>query len=130
MENLTKYIISRLFQWLIVVFVGITVVFIIPRFTPMDPIQTTLNRVTAYSYIDPDAINKMIETLKDLYGLKGTILQQYVNFWKHLLLGDLGPSLSLFPTSVMDVIRTSLPWTIGLLMVSTFLSWITGILLG
>lgn len=130
MENLLKYIISRLFQWLIVVVVGITVVFIVPRFTPMDPIQTTLSRVTAYSYIDPDAINRMIETLKDLYGLKGTLFQQYVNFWKHLLLGDLGPSLSLFPTSVMDVIRTSLPWTIGLLAVSTFLSWIIGILLG
>lgn len=130
MENFLKYIIPRLFQWLIVIFVGVTIVFVVPRLTPMDPIQTIISRITALVDTNPEAIEKLVETLKDLYGLRGNLLEQYLRFWKHLLLGDLGPSLTMFPATVIDIIRTSLPWTIGLMMISTIVSWLLGVFLG
>lgn len=125
-----RYIVPRIIQWLIVVFVGVTVIFIVPRLTPMDPVQTTLNRVTAYGAMNPEAVEKLEEILADLYGLRGTIFQQYVRFWKHLLKGDLGPSLTMFPTPVIKVIRISLPWTAGLLIISTIIAWIIGVIIG
>lgn len=130
MSLLKRYIVPRIIQWLIVVFVGVTVVFIVPRLTPMDPVQTTLNRVTAYGAMNPEAVEKLEEILADLYGLRGTIFQQYVRFWKHLLKGDLGPSLTMFPTPVIKVIRISLPWTVGLLIISTITAWIIGVIIG
>ena len=110
---------------------GVTVTFIIPRLTPMDPVQSTLNRILAYSqFMEPEAAEKMKETLKDLYGLKGTVVQQYFRFWGHLITGDLGPSLSQFPRPVVEVIGTSLPWTAGLLLFSTIIAWVLGLLIG
>lgn len=120
----------RIIQWLIVIFVGVTVTFIVPRLLPMDPVQTTLMRVTAYGAINPEAVEKLEEILKDLYGLRGSVFQQYVRFWKHLLRGDLGPSLTMFPTPVIKVIRISLPWTAGLLIISTTIAWVIGVTIG
>jgi peptide/nickel transport system permease protein len=44
--------------------------------------------------------------------------------------GDFGPSLSAFPTPVSELIARAIPWTAGLLTVSTLLSWTLGNLLG
>jgi peptide/nickel transport system permease protein len=127
---LKSYILPRLIQWVIVIFIGVTVSFIVPRFTPTDPVQSTLNRLLALGGTNPEAVEKLEEILKDLYGLRGSVFEQYLNFWKHLLKGDLGPSLSMFPTPVTQVIKTSLPWTAGLLLVSTLIGWFIGLILG
>jgi peptide/nickel transport system permease protein len=130
MENFLKYIIPRFFQWIIVIFVGVTIVFIVPRLTPMDPVQSTISRITALTDTNPEAMEKLINTLKDLYGLKGSLLEQYLRFWKHLFIGDLGPSLTMFPATVIEVIKISLPWTIGLMTISTIIAWFLGVILG
>ena len=51
-------------------------------------------------------------------------------FWKRILVGDFGPSLSAFPTPVSTLIGRALPWTVGLLSVSTILAFVLGNLLG
>jgi|YelNatPaOPRAMG01_1025707.scaffolds.fasta_scaffold00908_25 peptide/nickel transport system permease protein len=132
MNLLKRYIIPRLIQYFIVIFIGVTVVFLVPRFTPLDPVVTVLNRMTSYGaqYLDPSAIEKLKETMMELYGLKGSIWEQYLNFWKRLFKGDFGPSLSIFPTPVISIIANSLPWTAGLLVVVAILSWIIGNILG
>jgi peptide/nickel transport system permease protein len=130
MGTFRSYIVPRLMQWVIVVFVGVTVSFIVPRLAPTDPVQSTLNRVSALSDVNPEAVIKLEETLRDLYGLKGSGWEQYLNFWKRLFNGNFGPSLTMFPIPVMTVLKIALPWTIGLLAVSTLLGWGIGMLLG
>jgi peptide/nickel transport system permease protein len=132
MNLLKRYIIPRLIQYFIVIFIGVTVVFLVPRFTPLDPVVTVLNRMTSYGaqYLDPSAIEKLKETMMELYGLKGSIWEQYLKFWMRLFKGDFGPSLSIFPTPVISIIANSLPWTAGLLVVVAILSWIIGNILG
>lgn len=126
-----KYFIPRFIQYITVVFIGITLVFIIPRLLPSDPVEHQLNRMTAQGqYLDPEAIDEIRETLQELYGLKGGLFEQYVSYWKRLFTGDLGPSFTQFPTPVIDLIRTSLPWTVGLLFTSLMISWIIGTVLG
>ena len=104
----------RLLQWVVVIAVGTTVTFTIPRLLPTDPVEQTLRRVST-SMLDPRAIETFKATLTDLYGLQGTPLEQYGRFWARLLRADLGPSLGAFPTPVTQIIRDGLPWTIGLL---------------
>lgn len=126
-----KYFIPRLIQYITVLFIGITLVFIIPRLLPSDPVEHQLNRMTAQGqYLDPAAVEEMRETLQELYGLKGGLLEQYLIYWKRLFTGNLGPSFTQFPTPVIELIKISLPWTVGLLLSSLLLSWLIGTILG
>ena len=70
------------------------------------------------------------QALRQLYGLEGGLWEQYGNFWRRVIVGDFRPSLSAFPTPVSTLIGRALPWTIGLLTVSTLISWGLGNLLG
>jgi len=130
MTLLKEYILPRLVQWLVVVFVGVTITFLIPRLSPVNPVDQALGRLTSYQNMDPNAALRVRETLEDLYGLKGNIFEQYVAFWKRVLRGDLGPSFLAFPTPVSRMIGTSLGWTVGLLATAIIISWLLGIFLG
>lgn len=132
MRILKRYIIPRIIQFFVVVFIGITITFIVPRFTPLDPVQMTINRVASYGaqYLDAETLEHLKQTLTDLYGLKGTIFEQYVRFWNRLLHGDFGPSLAMFPTPVIEVISNSIPWTLGLLIMSILIAWLVGNFIG
>src|SRR5690606_34516087 len=72
----------------------------------------------------------MREALAELYGLKGSFIEQYLAFWGRVLRGDFGPSLSAFPTPVTSLIMQALPWTLGLLLQALIISWCLGNLLG
>jgi len=80
--------------------------------------------------INPEAVIHLREALTEMYGLEGSTLQQYVAFWGRLLRADLGPSLATFPTPVISLIRQALPWTLGLLLTTTLISWLLGNFLG
>lgn len=128
---LKKYFLPRLLQYIVVLFVGITMVFIIPRLMPSDPVLSQLDQITAQGqYMDPDAVEEVRETLTELYGLEGNIGEQYLSFWSRLFRGDLGPSFTQFPTPVSKLISISLPWTIGLVATAVILSWLIGTFLG
>jgi peptide/nickel transport system permease protein len=129
MRFLTTYALPRLIQWAVVIVVGTTVTFVIPRLLPTDPVEQTLRRVST-SLTDPRAVESFRAALTDLYGLQGTPLEQYGRFWARLVRADLGPSLGAFPTPVTQIIRDGLPWTVGLLGASTVISWVLGIVLG
>ncbi|AAD35166.1 ABC transporter permease [Thermotoga maritima MSB8] len=131
MSFVRRYLLPRLITYFLVVFVGLTIVFFLPRFLPSDPIQAYIDRlITQGGNLNPEYFNKLVETIKELYGLQGSLWNQYVNFWKRLLKGDFGPSYFQFPTPVMKLIRQSLPWTAWLLFVTTVISWIIGNILG
>jgi peptide/nickel transport system permease protein len=130
MGFLKSYALPRLLQWAVVIVIGATVTFVIPRLLPSDPVEQTLRRVSSNTLTDPRAVETFRNAMRDLYGLQGTPLEQYARFWGRLLQGDLGPSLGAFPTPVTQIIRDALPWTVGLLGASTLISWLLGIVLG
>ena len=124
------YFLKRLAQFALVVFIGINLTFFITHLTPIDPVEQTISALTAFSATSPQAIEMMRESLQELYGLKGSLFEQYITFWRRILVADFGPSLSAFPTPVSSLIARALPWTLGLLLVATLVSWAVGNLLG
>ncbi len=130
MTLLKEFILPRLAQWFIVVFVGVTITFLIPRLSPINPVDQALGRLTSFQSMDPQATAALRESLLDLYGLEGNIFEQYVNFWKRVLQRDLGPSFLAFPTPVNQMIGVSIGWTVGLLGTAIIISWLLGIMLG
>jgi peptide/nickel transport system permease protein len=130
MRFYAKYLAQRLLQFLLVVFIGINLTYVITHATPIDPVEQSIAAVTSFGNTSPEAINMMRQSLRELYGLTGGPLEQYVNFWRRIAVADFGPSLSAFPTPVSTLIARALPWTIGLLATATLLTWALGNLLG
>lgn len=131
MTFIKRYLIPRLIQYLLVIFVGITAVFFIPRFLPSDPVTRTIMQLKARgSYLDPASIDDMIEDLTEMYGLEGSMFEQYIAFWKRLFRGDFGVSFFQFPTPVIKLIKIALPWTLGLLLITTAIAWVAGNFIG
>lgn len=130
MDFLKSYAVPRLVQWFVVITIGVTLAFIIPRLLPGDPVEQALRRFSSNSISDPRAVESFQNALKDMYGLQGSPIEQYFRFWGRLLRGDMGPSLGAFPTPVTTIIVNGLPWTVGLLGSSLLISWALGMILG
>lgn len=131
MAFLKGYLVPRLIQYFLVIFIGLTVVFIIPRLAPTDPVHRTIAQLRSMgSYLDPATMEAFIEDLNEMYGLEGSMLEQYGAFWVRLAQGDFGVSFFQFPTPVNKLIKTALPWTLGLLLTTTVISWTVGNILG
>lgn len=131
MKFVKRYLIPRLIQYLLVTWLGITLVFAIPRLMPSDPVESLLATLQAQGgHLDPGAVREMTITLRQMYGLEAGLLAQYGAFWKRLFAADFGPSYFMFPTPVTKLIRRAMPWTVGLLFVTTVLGWIIGNITG
>ena len=131
-HKFTKYLIQRLIQFVVVIVVGMTLTFVIPRLGPADPVESAIQRASSQTAqaAHPEAVEQFRKALTELYGLEGGLLEQYLDFWKRLFRFDLGPSMSAFPTPVMDIIMRALPYTAGLLMSAAIIAWLIGNLLG
>jgi peptide/nickel transport system permease protein len=131
MSFVKRYLIPRLIQYVLVVWLGITVVFLIPRITPNDPVMAMVGVLRARgATLEPGAMDGIIRDLTEMYGLQGSWLDQYWAFWGRLFRGDFGVSFFNFPARVNKLIATALPWTLGLLLSTTAISWILGNIIG
>lgn len=129
--QLARYLFTRIISYVLVISVGMTVVFVIPRLTPQNPVISMVARLTSQgTFMEPEAVEAMRDSLMETFGLSGTIWQQYVAFWKRAVTGDFGPSFAVFPTPVNELIVNALPWTMGLLIISTLVAWVIGNIVG
>ncbi|QGN48591.1 ABC transporter permease [Micromonospora sp. WMMD558] len=121
-----RFLLQRVAFYLFTAWAAITLNFFIPRLIPGDPVQSLISR--NQGRISADAI----ESLRVLFGLddNDSVWEQYVDYWKQLVQGDLGLSFTFFPTPVSTVIGDSLPWTVGLVGVTTIVSFLLGTALG
>ncbi|OKI67324.1 ABC transporter permease [Micromonospora sp. CB01531] len=121
-----KFLLQRIAFYLFTAWAAITLNFFIPRMIPGDPVQALISR--NQGRISADAI----QSLRVLFGLdkNQSLAEQYVDYWTQLLHGDLGLSFTFFPTPVSTVIGDSLPWTVGLVGITTIVSFLLGTALG
>nr|WP_231980371.1 ABC transporter permease [Tessaracoccus coleopterorum] len=100
---------------------AITINFILPRMMKGDAVDQYLAR---NRNVSPEAA----DALRALLGLDTdkTLVQQYLDYWSHLLRGDLGVSLLHGMRPVTEVIAGALPWTIGLVGFATIVSFTIG----
>lgn len=121
-----RLIARRIGLYILTAFVAITVNFFIPHLMPGNPVLTLIGRMQAQ--ISPQTI----AALELQYGVntKTGLWGQYWHYWGQLLHGDLGISLSSYPTPVTTLIRGALPWTVGLVGIATVLSFVIGTLVG
>ncbi|GAB4515286.1 MAG: ABC transporter permease [Anaerolineae bacterium] len=130
MRGLTlDYLVRRLGMFFLTIWLGATLIFIIPRLAPGDPIAAMVTRLQAQAGYVEDS-TAMIEAWRARFGLDGPWHVQYLNYLRSVLTFDLGYSLASFPSQVRDMIRSALPWTVGLLSIATIISFIIGNTIG
>jgi peptide/nickel transport system permease protein len=123
------YILRRLGMFLFTIWLGATLIFIIPRLAPGDPVAAMISRMTAQSgYVENAA--QIIERWRTRFGLDDPWYIQYGRYLRNMLTFDMGYSLASFPSRVDEMIASALPWTVGLLTVAVILSFVIGNTIG
>jgi peptide/nickel transport system permease protein len=126
--KLAQYIVQRVFAYFLVLFVGVTITFFLPRLMPGDPINNYISQVQARAgqSLSAEAVQQLRDSLAELYGLQGNLFTQYMNYLKRVVRLDFGPSFTYYPEPVSEILLESMPWTAGLLLTTTILSWLIG----
>jgi peptide/nickel transport system permease protein len=122
-----SYLLERIVVFVLTVFVSVSVVFFVPRLLPGDPLGGVYLKL---AQVGGTAGQALIEDYRQRFGLDESMGAQYLSYLRQLARGDLGYSISSFPTRVSFLIGQALPWTVGLLTFTTLVSWILGSLLG
>jgi peptide/nickel transport system permease protein len=122
----------RVLTCALTIWIGVTVLFFVPRFFPSDPIEGLVMSMTMlYGNMDPVMQEGIRNTMQAQFGLEGSLMNQYFQFLRNgLLRFDFGPSLINFPIPVTDLIAVRMPYTVFLSLFTTVIAWIIGNLIG
>ncbi|HRL11572.1 MAG TPA: ABC transporter permease, partial [Aggregatilineales bacterium] len=119
-RGLLTYIGGRLLQSLLVLWVIVTILFLLFRLAPGNPLT---------AYIDTTFSAEQQATIMARFGLDRPLIEQYFVYLGNLLRGDLGDSFRLGGT-VMEAILAVLPNTLYLSFASLILAYMLGIIGG
>lgn len=124
------FVLRRIGLLLLIVWTAATLNFFIPKLTPRNPLREKLLAEAARSGYIPPGFEEMVQSYEARFGLDQPLWRQYINYMSDLLQGDLGYSIANYPKTVVELIGEGLPWTIGLLTVTTVIAFLVGTLLG
>lgn len=125
-----KLILRRLLFLVMVVWAASTITFFIPRLSDKNPVRERFAELARLGGFAPQDLEKIVAAYNTKFGLDKPLIEQYWDYISSVARFDLGVSFRLYPKTVMELIMESLPWTITLLIVTTFLSFVIGNLLG
>ncbi len=112
-----RQIFRRVLYTVPVIWLVVSVVFLLIHFVPGDPIQQMLGE---------GALAGDIQALRHAYGLDVSLGQQYLNYWKGVLHGDLGKSVR-FNQGVTKLIAQRYPFTLQLTVASLLVAIVLAI---
>jgi peptide/nickel transport system permease protein len=114
--------------YLVTAWAAITMNFFIPRLMPGNPVEILVSRLSSQGPVSPG----MYHALAVAFGLNTntSLLTQYFQYWGQLAHGNLGISITYYPSTVANVIAGALPWTIGLVGMSTIIAFLVGTAIG
>jgi peptide/nickel transport system permease protein len=129
MADILGYVARRFVNLVIVIWIAGTLNFAIPRLMPGDPVDQAFQSLAAQGAAQQD-VARVKATWEKTLGLDAPIYVQYANYWTGIATLNLGVSVAKFPTPVTTLIASAVPWTLGLLGMSTIIAFTIGTLLG
>lgn len=119
-----RYVLRRILVAIITVFLAATLDFALPRMAGGDPSQY----LASTQALGSPAVAK---ALAHQFGLgEGSVLEQYGHYLAQLAQGNLGISYQYYPQSVSSVLMHALPYTLGLVLTATVISYLVGWTIG
>ncbi|MDQ2586953.1 ABC transporter permease [Saccharothrix yanglingensis] len=124
-----RYYARKFAFYLVALWAALTLNFFIPRLMPGNPVDILMAKLAQRGgTVDPSA-RRAYELLLGTNSGE-SLVTQYFSYLGNMVRGDLGISVSAFPTPVSEIIAEALPWTLVLVGIATFLSFAFGIVLG
>ncbi len=123
MKALGKFIANKLLQYLIVIFLMLTLNFLLPRLMPGNPLVFLAGEDVGFM----SSTEK--EAILEKHGLNDSIWQQYITYTKSVLTGDFGYSYQQ-KRPISELLLERLPWTMLLTGLGLVLSTIIGVIFG
>lgn len=117
---MAKTILKRILQTIPVLFVVVTITFVLTRMIPGDP---------ATQMLGPQASPDAIATMRVKMGLDEPMLTQYINYLVGILHGNFGYSYS-YSGPVMPIILSRLPSTLSITLTGLVLALLVGVPIG
>ncbi|MFN8635493.1 MAG: ABC transporter permease [Chloroflexota bacterium] len=124
------YVLKRFGIFVLIVWLAGSVNFLLPRINSQDPIREKLIQQSLIGGYIQSGMQEMVEIYQAKFGLDQPLWKQYLSYFNDILHLDFNYSISNYPKTVTELILEALPWTIGLLSVTTLLSFALGTLLG
>src|SRR5947208_3554450 len=117
MAGYLRHLLERLVIFVATVVISVTIVFFVPRLVPGDPLGAlSLKLAQVGGNLGGKAL---VEEYTRRFGLDKSPAEQYVSYLRQLAQGDMGYSISVFPTTVGELLAQAIPWTVGLLLTTT-----------
>jgi peptide/nickel transport system permease protein len=124
------YVIKRFLIFLLIVWVAATLNFFIPRLGSRSPIEDKLMTQAATGGYLQQGVQEMVKEYEAKFGLDKPLWQQYLTYLWDVLHFDFNYSIANYPRRVVDILLEGLPWTAGLLLVTTMIAFVAGNVLG
>ncbi len=124
------YALTRLGTFFLVVFVAISINFLVPRLAPGDPVTQRLEATGSSGTTVGGDFRELVKAYEQKFGYGKPLWQQYLSYWNDLFHGNLGFSIAKYPARTIDIIKRALPWSIGLLGVATLIGFAVGTIAG
>ncbi|MBU5312950.1 ABC transporter permease [Tissierella carlieri] len=117
-----KYSIKRLLQSLLTLFIIVTIVFLLMRLLPEEGYFGA-----SYEKLDEQQREAILTSM----GLRDPIHKQLINFYKNILTGNLGQSITFRPkVPVADIIKDKVPYSLYFGLAAIGISLLVGVTLG
>jgi len=123
-----RWLLRRIVFYIFAIWVAATLVFLLPRLMPGDPIGGVLQHLSPAQIQANPGIIQTYEAL--LGGGKGTLWQDYLRYLHRITHLDFGISTSNYPAPVSEVIGRTLPYSIILVGLSFFMAFVVGTTIG
>ena len=129
MKGYRNYFGKKLVWFFITLFAAFILNFTLPRLMPGDPVAAIVARM-AQGMSNTAGVQAIYEQYTELFGTNLPITEQFVIYVRNALRGDFGYSISQYPRTVADVLRSSIFWTVALQLPAIIVGWIIGNALG
>ena len=116
--------------FLLIVWLAASLNFFLPRLSGQDPVRTKLLQQAALGGYVQAGIDDMVKVYEQRFGLDQPLWKQYFTYLGDVARFDFNYSIANYPRTVNELIAEALPWTVGLLGVTTLISFALGTFLG
>jgi peptide/nickel transport system permease protein len=116
--------------FLLIAWLAATLNFFLPRLTGQDPVRVKLLQQAQLGGHVQAGIEEMVREYDRRFGLDRPLWVQYLAFLRDAARLDFNYSIANYPRTVNDMIAEALPWTVGLLGITTVVSFALGTFLG
>jgi peptide/nickel transport system permease protein len=129
LKGYQKYFFNKLGWFLVTLVFAFILNFILPRLMPGDPVAAIVSRM-AQGMSDATGVQAIYRQYTELFGTNKPLVQQFFIYIRNVLRGDFGYSISMYPRTVADSIKSSIGWTIALQFPAIITGWLIGNTLG